>query len=103
MKDKQDHLKAIVLFFFLISLETFESFGISSGTIKVLRLALGLLIIALLSSKLISKEDKPQNAMKKTMDGFDIKFATYIIASPDDVASHLTDISTRKAWDPSLK
>ena len=103
MKDKQDYLKTIVLFFSLISLETFENFGISSGTIKVLRLALGLLIIALLSSKLITKQNKAQNAMKKTIEAFDIKFSTYIVASPDDVASHLTDISTRKAWDPNLR
>ena len=103
MKDKQNYLKIIILFFALIALETFDGLGVSSTTIKVIRLGLGLLIITFLSQKLTNKQDKTQNYTRKSLDGFEMKFTTYIIASPDDVASHLTEISTRKAWDPNLK
>jgi len=52
IKIKSDFLKIIALFFSFIALETFDGFGISIWTIKVLRLSLGLMIIVLLSQQL---------------------------------------------------
>ena len=34
---------------------------------------------------------------------FNVKAVSYMIASPDEVAVALTDVNTRKLWDPSLK
>lgn len=108
-KTKQNVLTSLLLLLFQIYLPTVVHVLHLSPSIEriaypVFSFLLFLSLVHLLMIKnTLNFEETLKSAKSSMKEVFDLKSITYVIGSPDEVATALLDEKQRHLWDPSLK
>ena len=98
---RQSVFAALVLLAFVLISELVFPAGSTAGTL--VKLFAGVGIISVLTKALLSNKQAERKSYLQVNEQFETKAVTYLLGSPDEIATFLTDVNQRANWDPNLK
>ena len=101
MNTRQGVFAALVLFAFVLISDF--AFPVGSTSATLVKLFAGLGVISLLAKTLVSGKNAEKRSPLQINEPFETKAVTYLLGSPDEIATALTDVTTRISWDPNVK